>query len=231
MVPGGDYVPCEHARASAEIRHAPRRQDPHRARGGRVSAPGRASAQPHRRAEHRHDESRRLLPQLPVQLDEGRGRRQGRADEQGSKPRGDLRHAVRGMEGQVPEGSLGRAEGRVRKGKPETLIVQSYCPPLWMAAWTKSYRLDPNGRLPVLSDASVAHVAWTKGSHRWRPLPPKKMNRISPRPGSRRTISRPSWSGSSGWKKRRRRSRTTFATSTARRSRWASTSRRCAPLS
>ena len=31
----------------------------------------------HRRAEYRHDESRRLLPQLPVELDEGGGRRQG----------------------------------------------------------------------------------------------------------------------------------------------------------
>ena len=59
---------------------------------------------------------------------------------QGPEPRGDLRHAVRGMEGEVPEGSLGRAEGRVRKGKPQTLIVQNYCPALWMTGWMKSVR-------------------------------------------------------------------------------------------
>src|SRR5262249_26105611 len=46
-----------------------RRQDPHRARGSRVSALGRTFAHAHRRAEPRPDEPRRLLPQLPVQLD------------------------------------------------------------------------------------------------------------------------------------------------------------------
>ena len=35
-------------------------------------------ASPYRRPEHRFDQSGRLLPQLPVELDEGRGRRQGR---------------------------------------------------------------------------------------------------------------------------------------------------------
>src|SRR3954451_20795352 len=62
------------------------RQDPYRARGRRLPAPGRASAHAHRRAEHRYDESRWILPQLPVELDEGRGRRQGRADDQGPEP-------------------------------------------------------------------------------------------------------------------------------------------------
>ena len=51
----------------------------------------------HRRAEHRSHESRGVLPQLPIELDEGR-RRRTRADVEGRKPRGDLRHALRGGE-------------------------------------------------------------------------------------------------------------------------------------
>src|SRR5262249_15717647 len=93
--------------------------------GGRrcVPAPAGASAVAHRRAEYRHDEPCRLLPELPVQLDEGSGRRQGRAHDQGREPPGDLRHAVRGLEGEVPEGRR-RGEARhVRKSKAETLIV------------------------------------------------------------------------------------------------------------
>ena len=54
--------------------------------------------------------------------------------DQGREPRGDLRHAVRGMEGQVPERSLRRAEGRVRKSKSEALIVHGHGVPLWMTA-------------------------------------------------------------------------------------------------
>src|SRR6476620_7267763 len=74
--------------------HGNRRQDPHGTRGRRVPAPGRASARPHRRAKYRSDESGRLLSQLSVQLDERRGRRQGRSLEQGRKPRGCLWHAL-----------------------------------------------------------------------------------------------------------------------------------------
>src|SRR5262249_48597763 len=73
--------------------------------------------------EHRYDEPRRVLPELPLQLDEGGRRRQGRADDQGPKPGGDLRHAVRGLEGEIPErGRRGEAR-HFRKSKAETLIV------------------------------------------------------------------------------------------------------------
>ena len=40
---------------------------------------------------------------------------QGRAAHQGREPRGGLRHAVRGMEGEAPEGGFARAAGGVRK--------------------------------------------------------------------------------------------------------------------
>ena len=35
----------------------------------------------------------------------------------------DLRHAVRGMEGQAPEGGLQGSAGRIRKGRPQALIL------------------------------------------------------------------------------------------------------------
>ena len=38
----------------------------------------------------------------------------------------------RGMEGEASEGSLARAEGRVRKSKPQALIVHGYGAALWM---------------------------------------------------------------------------------------------------
>ena len=65
------------------------------------------------------------------------------------------REAIYGMpfeewKAKYPEGSLGRAEGRIRKGKPQALIVQRYCPVLWMTGWMKSSGLDPRARLPVL---------------------------------------------------------------------------------
>ena len=51
-----------------------------RIRGRGVPPAGRASARAHRRAEHRPDEPRRLLPQLPVELVSRRGEGGGRRD-------------------------------------------------------------------------------------------------------------------------------------------------------
>src|SRR4051812_7016768 len=93
------------------LRHGHGRQNPDRTGSRRVPPAGRASAHAYRRAEHRLDESRGLLPQLPVELDEGCGGRQGRAADERREPRGGLRHAVRGVEGEAPDGSLAGAEG------------------------------------------------------------------------------------------------------------------------
>src|ERR1043165_184036 len=117
------------------------RQDPNRTGSRGVPPAGRAPAFAHRRAEHRPDESRRLLPQLPVELDEGCGRRQGRGAEQGREARARVRHAVRRMEGEVPEGSLARAICGIRE-EPQALrqrLPQTrrahLCPlPLWERA-------------------------------------------------------------------------------------------------
>src|SRR5262249_39762319 len=59
------------------------RQDPHRIGSRGIPALGRAPAFTHRCAEYRADESCRLLPQLPVELDEGGCRCPGSCDEQG----------------------------------------------------------------------------------------------------------------------------------------------------
>ena len=44
---------------------------------------------------------------------------------QGREPRDRLRHAVRGMEGEAPEGSVAGAEGGVRKSKPKALMPRA----------------------------------------------------------------------------------------------------------
>ena len=55
----------------------------------------------------------------------------GRADDQGSEPRDRLRRAVRGVEGEAPEGSVEGPEGGVRKvvGGAQALN----CPPCMTA--------------------------------------------------------------------------------------------------
>ena len=90
----------------------PRRADPHRARGRRLPRLVAASARAHRRAEHRPDEPRRLLPQLP-----GRWYREAaeaRGVELPDRRRARSSTACRTTSGrQAPEGGHGRAEGRV----------------------------------------------------------------------------------------------------------------------
>ena len=96
--------------------HDPAREECDRARGRRLPPPGAASARAHRRAEHRPHEPGRLLPQLPLALVSrgGGGARAGLERRQGARAR--LRHALRRVEGEAPEGSLGRAESRPRQG-------------------------------------------------------------------------------------------------------------------
>src|SRR6476646_3209215 len=98
-----------------------RRQDPNRTRRRGVPAPRRAFARTHRRAEYRFDESCGLLPQLLVELDEGRRRPTRGSDVQGRVPRADLRHALRAMEGEASERGFPGPAGRVREGRPQAL--------------------------------------------------------------------------------------------------------------
>jgi predicted N-formylglutamate amidohydrolase len=71
----------------------------HRARSRRLPPPCRASALAARRAEHRPDEHGGLLPQLPVDLVPGGGRRQRPDRHQGPSPRTRLRHALQRLAG------------------------------------------------------------------------------------------------------------------------------------
>src|SRR6185437_3882429 len=96
------------------------RQDPHRARSRDLPPPRRASARAYRRAEHRPDEPRRLLPQLPVEMVPLRSRRARHRSPRSPGARDRLRHAVRGMEGEIPEGSERRPEGG-DGGEPQAL--------------------------------------------------------------------------------------------------------------
>ncbi len=41
-------------------------------------------------------------------------------------------HAIRGMEGEVPERRVARAEGGIRKGRSEALTLTRRCALLWM---------------------------------------------------------------------------------------------------
>src|SRR6266852_2683854 len=69
----------------------------------------------------------RVPLQLPLPLDEGGGRRRGRPDDQGREPRTRLRHALRGMEGEIPARGEPAAARRIRGGKPQALS-------LWLAS-------------------------------------------------------------------------------------------------
>src|ERR1700676_2402018 len=102
--------------------HDNRRQNQNGTRGGRIPAPCRTSARPHRRPEHRPDESGGVLPQLPVQLAQGRSRRQGGRLKQGREPRGRLRHAVRDLEGDLSGGRQSGAGGGDEEGPSRALI-------------------------------------------------------------------------------------------------------------
>src|SRR5262245_40587735 len=102
------------------------RQDAHRIGSSGLPALGRASPFAYGRAEYRHDESRRLLPQLSVELDE-RGRRHQRAfDEQRRKPGDGLRYAIRRMAPEIPERSVPGTEGGVRKVQPSPLVLTGH---------------------------------------------------------------------------------------------------------
>ena len=69
-----------------------------------------------RRAEHRPDDSRRLLPQLPRRL-VPRSRRGARhRDDQGRGARSGLRRTVRAVEGEAPARCDAGTTGRVRRG-------------------------------------------------------------------------------------------------------------------
>ena len=72
-------------------------------------------ARPSRRREHRPDEPRRLLPQLPRAVVAG-GRRGARdRDDEGGCARGVLRHALRRMDGAAPDRGDARSQGRFRR--------------------------------------------------------------------------------------------------------------------
>jgi len=59
---------------------------------------------------------------LPVALVSRGGRQAGHRDPRSEGARGRLRHAVRPVEGQVPERSLWRPEEGVRPSRPQALI-------------------------------------------------------------------------------------------------------------
>ena len=71
-----DAPPCQARQRGAAIMSAIDNATDDRVRGRSLPPPRAASARAHRRAEHRPDEPRRLLPQLPVQLVSGGGGRE-----------------------------------------------------------------------------------------------------------------------------------------------------------
>src|SRR5579872_171433 len=109
-----------------------RRQNQNGTRGSGLSEASSASARAYRCAEYRFDESGRVLPQLLVQLVQGRSRREGRCDEQGREPRGHLRHALRDLEGRFPGKGNSRAAGRDEESASGPLISRDPVGALWM---------------------------------------------------------------------------------------------------
>src|SRR3954447_18651384 len=94
------------------------RGHPYRARGGRFSPAGKASARANRCPEHRPDGARRLLPELSVPLVQGGGGGAGDRSLRPRRPRDRLRDALQGMEVQVPDkptGRLRRLSGALRR--------------------------------------------------------------------------------------------------------------------
>ena len=134
---GGRQADCGDGRGSLDIDQADReelhgRQDPHRTGGRDLPPPGGASAGTQGRAEHRPHESRRFLPQLPLELVSGRGRGARHRPARSRGPRDRLRHALRGLEGEVPEGR--RNSGAARAGGEETAAVTSTSRPTRLRA-------------------------------------------------------------------------------------------------
>src|SRR5690348_7904893 len=89
----------------------------HRTRSRRLPTPAEAPQSGSARcAEHRPDDPGRLLSQLPRRLvSRSRLRTRNRYVE-GPSARSNLRHAVRAMEGEIPEGSHAGTTGGVRGG-------------------------------------------------------------------------------------------------------------------
>ena len=108
------YIPLRNERArpasgaapvpvliTADHCHGPDNKD--RTRGRRLPASCLASSGAQRCAEHRYDESRRFLPQLPVAMVSRGGRRQGGGDGGCRGPRNRLWHGLCRMEGEAPD--------------------------------------------------------------------------------------------------------------------------------
>src|SRR5581483_10465475 len=98
-----------------------RRSYPYRIRSGGFPPPGETFARAHRCPEYRPHESRGLLPQLPLELDEGRRRREGRRAQQGRKPGGGLWHALRRMEKALSARGEREAKSSLREIGSKTL--------------------------------------------------------------------------------------------------------------
>src|SRR5262249_61261510 len=92
-------------------------------RGRMIPVLDRALARSPGGAEDLFNEVGRILRQLPLQLDERCRRRKGNLHDQGAKPGDRVRHALRRMARQTPEGGVGRTEGCLRKSKSKALAA------------------------------------------------------------------------------------------------------------
>src|SRR3954452_1945953 len=115
------------ARRRPDERYRP--ENPDRTGSGGSAPPDGAPARPNRRAEHRPDESRRLLPQLPLELAQGGGGRARLAPHQGGEPDARLWDALRRVEGSLSDRGDRRAERRLRGRQASPLrFIRSLAP-------------------------------------------------------------------------------------------------------
>ena len=105
----------------------PGSRDPDRAPGRRLRAARGASTLEDGRPEHRVDVACRVLPELPLELAEGGGRRAGRPALEGGEPDARLRHALRRVEGAPPGRGQPRPARAIRQD--EALALEAVAAP------------------------------------------------------------------------------------------------------